>query len=569
MTRTTSNKQKQLKSKKQPTALEEQLRNLGFLGSSELGCQREKNSPEKTRKANSERTSPNPLVQNRGKRKRKRRTSPLQLERKANFSPMKSLFEGEEPKFEKAPPASGRNLSKITEERIREMWKKVSISDHNTFREVNPSSNDILDMASRFSALRKAVDIDSIGDDETLLYLGFDFGSTSTKLVFSTPYIERFPKFAVPAPECLRLEEDPYIWTSSIWETPSGNFSLLPLEECHRHNGFKVDLMAQFDVMEDVRSKDVAHGCVLATTAYFALMIAQALGWLRNHHSQVWQGAPVEYFVNFGFPASSLDKPETYNAYYRCAKAALALVEELEVENGQPHVTRSLVEAALEAVNEDEPDDDDEWGVVPEITAAVAGFANSVERRDSLYMIVDVGGVTVDASIFKLFGRARGQDRCPIYSAAVRRRGVEVLKAWVSLEGEKEAFQLSITNQIAGVIQHAFKRFPNESVWGADMTVFFTGGGTASKIHQQALYNAAERASWPSWCNTQLEIKELPHEQIVAPGMHPENHHRLLVAIGLARNIDDIPLWTTQSNIEAPGERRRDYSDNFVGPEQV
>jgi hypothetical protein len=65
-----------------------------------------------------------------------------------------------------------------------------------------------------------------------------------------------------------------------------------------------------------------------------------------------------------------------------------------------------------------------EVALVPEIAAAVAGFARSNERENEMYAMVDIGAGTLDCCTFNL-GGVDGEARCSVFAADVSMLGVE------------------------------------------------------------------------------------------------------------------------------------------------
>ena len=401
----------------------------------------------------------------------------------------------------------------------------------------------------------------SMFEGEAQVYLGFDFGTTSSKLVFDLPYDGRFPRFAVSAPPALQAEGHPYLWKSCLWISEDGTYSLLPETRSRCLAGFKIELMK---ALAKTRPQGRITEPELTTTAYFTLMLRQALGWLHEEIGQIWKEGSVEYFVNYGFPASTVDSPLAAQGFKRCARAALQLVQ------GGTEINRHSVASCLREL-EHEVDREDDWGIFPEITAAVAGFANSVKRRDGLYMLVDIGGMTVDCCTFNLYRAHKGKDRCPIFSADIRNLGVEPLKVWLERGRSEAEYRKVIWHRVTGIVGHTFKsRNPRSDRWGNELETFVTGGGAASSPHKTALEEVSKETQREDWCRTPLNLMPLPVENVEAPGIDEDDAQRLVVAIGLARPIDDIPEWVSESSIpDIERFPRSNYEEAYVGPEQV
>lgn len=123
--------------------------------------------------------------------------------------------------------------------------------------------------------------------------------------------------------------------------------------------------------------------------AFLALQIRQARGQLAIERKALTQRGRLIWSYNFGFPAASLDHDILRRRYEHCVLAALSLADD------QVDVTVVTLRAALQRAAHDTVAQLERARaqLVPEIAAAVAGFAQSALLDDSLDALVDVGGV--------------------------------------------------------------------------------------------------------------------------------------------------------------------------------
>ena len=253
------------------------------------------------------------------------------------------------------------------------------------------------------------------------IVLGVDFGTSSTKIVARLPYEAGAPAFAVPAPFSARAEEHAHLWASRIWLDASGLFSLAPVEAAPAHCAIKAALMqADGERAIVLRSGAWAATALEAATAFLALQLRQARGWLLSRKEDALSAGPLRWSYHVGFPAASLDKNGLRERYAAACTAALSLSL-----LGLP-ITPTLVRVALRVV----PTTTtalDKLGIslVPEISAAITGFARSPKREDGLYAMVDVGAGTVDCCTFDLWRPNDGAMTYPIFKADVAMLGVE------------------------------------------------------------------------------------------------------------------------------------------------
>jgi hypothetical protein len=402
------------------------------------------------------------------------------------------------------------------------------------------------------------------------IVLGIDFGTTSTKIVARLPYEPGAPAFAVPAIPFAQSERHAYLWASRLWLAPDGTFSLAPVPRGALVCAIKANLMVSGS--KDPAVLDAGGGMAAsaeeAATAFLALQIRQAKGWLATEKAFLLRKGEPRWSYNFGFPAASLDNGILRGRYERAAAAAVALAE------GPSEIELPVVRSALAAA----VGDTNRWlerhriGLHPEIAAAVAGFANSTRREDGLYALVDVGGGTVDCCTFNLFTAGDGVARCPIFTAHVEMLGVEPWRLCERDEFAAKAFRYLLdTLQRTVIWDTKVRRDPLSERWRTGLPLFFVGGGISSRTHQ------ASTAKLPGWLrqNTCREggvrVETLPApEGLEHPYCPADQVHRLGVAIGLSLPVTDIP------EVEFPG-RIRDYqpvptasrTDIYVGKDQV
>ena len=314
------------------------------------------------------------------------------------------------------------------------------------------------------------------------IVLGIDFGTSSTKIVARLPYEAGSPAFAVPVVPFARAEAHAYLWAARMWLAPDGTFSLRPLPHATMACAIKTNLMAFGDpnrpVLNAMPGRATAEEAV---TAFLALQVRQAKGWLATAKAPLLRRGQLRWSYNFGFPAASLNETVLRVRYERCTAAALMLaVEPIEV-------TLSRVRSALAAVATDARVrlEDARAALLPEIAAAVAGFANSARREDGLYALVDVGGGTVDCCTFNLFTAEHGSARCPIFGAQVELLGVD---PWRHCEGDPATASdfrfLLDTLQRSVIWDTKRRRYPASQRWRTGLPMFFVGGGIASTPHR-------------------------------------------------------------------------------------
>jgi hypothetical protein len=399
------------------------------------------------------------------------------------------------------------------------------------------------------------------------IVLGVDFGTSSTKIVARLPYEAGSPAYAVPVPTFARAEEHPYLWASRLWLASDGTFSLAPLPGAAVSCALKAGLMANppAPVMSAMAAQANAEE---AACAFLALQVRQARGWLATERAMLMQRGAITWSYNFGFPAASLNNSDLRRRYERCIAAALSLINEPAA------ITLAAVRAALAAITNRETEmlERAQAALVPEIAAAVSGFANSTMLDDGLYAIVDVGGGTVDCCTFNLFKKRDGAARCSIFAAEVAMLGTEVWQGCADDPPLANYFRLDLDRRQRTVIWRTKQdRDPRSERWVQGLPVFFVGGGTRSAVHQDS---TGSLDAWLRGHNKDgggVRKMRLPSpENLDHVLCDAAEVHRLAVAVGLSLPAVDMPEVTLPDEIEdVERRRRRDDDGRFVGKEQT
>lgn len=399
-------------------------------------------------------------------------------------------------------------------------------------------------------------------DEETIVILGIDFGTTSTKIVASFPYKPGEPTYALPALEGLCAEEHPHLFPSAIWVDAHGDFHLSP------GPGRSVLPELKRDLLEARASctgagPDILIAPETAVTAFLALHVRHARGWILRESNACRRDERCGWTVHVGFPAAALDKRLSM-PFERTLAAALILAREPGT------ISRHSVENVLHAITDASSILEWEGGAVfPEISAAVAGFAASRRLEAGLYCLMDIGGMTLDCCTFDLRPSEDGVKN-PIFVACIAPFGIQNLDLWRKSGRQVETFVDAIKWPLRDAIWTTkARRQPNSLRWSSYLPIFATGGGATAQA-----YRAALDATGP-WLRKNLSaskgvrILNLPvPETLQNPLCDDDTAHRLNVAIGLSQEASSIPVSTLPGQIEdvCRPHRRRAI---FVGAEQV
>lgn len=430
------------------------------------------------------------------------------------------------------------------------------------------------------------------------LVIGLDFGTSFSKVVVGETtkrYAVSFEDYSVGdnpllLPSCLRVKSGDGECTLGI----SGQNGVL-------YDNLKMPLI-EGDFSDEVRAR---------AAAFLALVLRHTRDWLFKEHGKTYRNRKIEWFVNVGLPTDSYDVEELNTAYLDIVRSAwiasilpgavtyataLKLVEQNDVQ---------LQEKDSEVLEQLLPED--RIHAFPEFSAQVTGYVRSPSSQEGLHATVDVGGGTLDVTIFKVLQRD-GESRYPILYRRVKPLGVRYLMShrletlgkkdggayspfddmpshidFISryeisedeLEDADRPFRRSIQEEIVSGLKYTREhRDPKAEHWypgfpgyGRGLKSFFCGGGVLSKFYSDLLHAFEEKPP-----KLKLRPLRLPvPEDLEMPGNLATAYPRLAVAYGLSFDPFDIGKIKPESEIEdlpIDGRGSR-VGDSYVGKEQT
>lgn len=279
------------------------------------------------------------------------------------------------------------------------------------------------------------------------------------------------------------------------------------------------------------------------------------------------------WVLNLGLAAAWYDEEDLFRTYRKAAATALTLAnsgDAVTVESIRAHQMDEAVSRAVQS----ERSAREELGiaVIPETAAAATGFAKSPDCATGLYLMVDVGSVTLDVCTFRLNRNREGRDQYPLLRADVRPLGVEAFH-WFRAQGRfEEEFVRQCRKCLGEVVRETrINRDPTADCWkpGNDLPVFLTGGGARNRLHWDIvgkLHLSMKRNA----ANEGLRLLELPAPGTIVLPEPLDDMSRMAVAFGLSYPPDEI------GRIHPPSEtedfripERGSYTGDFISKEQV
>lgn len=398
--------------------------------------------------------------------------------------------------------------------------------------------------------------LDRPAPDEEGNFIGFDFGTSSTKIVIRQQGAGNLA-YALPIPDLLQVKErgrtQQHLWRSVVWFQPHQNtFSLAPGEGSVPIEGFKTGLMGS----DEQRGSDGHRMTSVpgvtnaqASVAYLAMLIAYVIGHLKT-------AAPIGFSrdrhfsrFHFGIPVASRDEPRVLGAFHKALSAAFA-VAPLASKLGLAEVKDALASASATAeITSETP-----FIMYEELAGVIAGYKASPDHRTGPHVIVDVGAATLDVATFHI---PAGDEKVLVFMSGVDHLGAEALRYARSQEIPDTTFRAACNAHTRNVISTTFLRRDQDFYLlnGIPKPLLFVGGGRLTDVHSE-LYS-----HYPRGLEAPLRTPAPGAGLKYDPGTDVE---RLLLAWGLSQDEIDLPEIKPPSQIEDQVRRHRDYQASYV-----
>lgn len=434
--------------------------------------------------------------------------------------------------------------------------------------------------------------------------IGLDFGTTFCKVVVRSQ--SHGTAWAVPLSN---NDTNPYLLPTRVFKQGS-KFALA--EKGTAFNNLKLKI---FDQANQADSK-------VNATAFLALILSHVKRWFWKFRAAEFPGAEPFWFYHMGMPTSNLANTALKRSFEEILLAA-ALVS----ANNQTRIDQKAVQGALAHVSEATSKgiknialpncgvlDIGQIRLFPEVAAQIYGYFLSDQRDPNLdnFLLVDVGGGTVDAGLFRVHSRPDGEKTVVFHSTAVDALGVYVLHltrlSWLVgglsnfpdcqnvankllelrrselspaiIPGKLEEYLTGITlpkktcdKEIADrfsdllwkdIILDSKKRTGFPLPGAVELPFLLCGGGRSI-----ALYDHFQKCINSPSSSTQLKLRLLAYDR--PAGLEPkhltkEQFHRLSVAYGLSvENIGEV--ITPKALAPMKQQPMTAISDLFVGKE--
>ena len=437
-------------------------------------------------------------------------------------------------------------------------------------REPPPTSISDVERSKFAEVLNTRAGSKSSSSEKLFAILGLDFGTSSTKMIVRFPYEPGEPTIGIPAPEPCRSGNHPYLWQTVLW-LKDGVFTPWCVPGAAVLNSIKQGLI------QGRGDKPLANLALTVNrdqvaVAYIAFAIRYANGWLLKNRPDIFRHREVTWFVNLGMPAASHDELTIIRPYRRIGAAALQLakldcpvtIEATRCFLDDPHVNRSA----------ESEENAEELGVavLPETAAEMTGFAKSTRGAPGLYLLIDVGAMTLDACMFNLVKISDTDHQFSLFRADVRPLGVDSLH-WFLAEGKTpDQFEKQCSVMLRTIIfDTKAESNPHAEEWkeGHDLPILFAGGGASNLLHREVV-NSLDLRMKEFTNNDGIRLLDLPVPTAIDLPVPIADFGRMAVAWGLSYPPTEIGRIRLPHEIEdVPKPDTIDWSGRLITKDQV
>jgi len=440
---------------------------------------------------------------------------------------------------------------------------------------------------------------------EAELVIGLDFGTTLTKVVIAELGSGR--SWVVPLSSNKR---NPYLLRSEVY---FGDDHYNLAQNGQAIAGLKMPLLIGPADQDDING----------VTAFLALVIRYVQLWMLNEQGGYLRGMEPIWFVNVGLPAKDFQDNRLIRRYRAISWAAMSLASE-----GHDVLSAKQVEQAyLEAEKRRNSHSAklrgstgvevylDQVGVFPEIMAQMAGFVRSrhwdVNKPE--FMLVDVGGGTLDQTIFNVVkDKNTGDITFAVLRTSVEKMGTLRLHdariKWLLMKLRDDSSAIGLVRELQNLLECVADAwfvpnqiqdylvnasFGNQTIDDAysskvlgdllqrlrdvlmninpgfqntkrNYPVVLAGGGASNPV----FHRMTEPKRVLMDIKTQPLVLPMP-ENLIAPGLDQALYHRVSVAYGLAQG--DLGKLLTPDRIKDlhVADTRRGTAGSMISKEMT
>ncbi len=440
------------------------------------------------------------------------------------------------------------------------------------------------------------------GTPPTDLVVGFDFGTSSSKVVLQSPYKLESRAVAVDFVD-LGHPSFSHLLPSVLVADSNGLLALRRHDRAReiRHD-LKVRLLANSETNQ-VETEELQDDIARAA-AYVGLALREVRRKFLIAERDNYGADRLRWSMNLGIPSAGYDDDITRERFGVVARAGWFL--SLSAEPVSVPLARAAVDRVISGDISDVT-----IRVVPEVAAQVVGYAKSRQRNEGLHFLLDIGASTIDLCAFVLHARA-GDDIYELLSVDVKQLGLLALHdarmqaskgrppfdtwpedlalpipEWAGLENFGREARRELRNADTAYVNNCARnilfrmmtevrreRDPHSPHWTTGLPLFVCGGGSAQPLVAD-LVSLADSIGQKNWTGfRRLRLMQLPLPNQLAGNLSPSAfQQRMSVAYGLSFpeiNIGTIePPSVIDDVLSRPDIGNSRWKDRFVDKDQT
>lgn len=390
--------------------------------------------------------------------------------------------------------------------------------------------------------------------------MGVDVGTSLSKVVVSVAGRRLAVPFRAPGGE-----DGAYLLPTAVSEMDDG--------ECRLglHDGA---VQCYDDIKKPLIDGRTDERVRLPLVAFMALLFHRVRKEIHESHGGLLR-RHVDWLVNLGVPTESYgdgdgEVTDIVGAYRCSAETAWDLAEKMQTDGGNERPL--TLDRCRQAMISGAEKGSGRIGLFPELVPQVASYVKSKQRQEGVHVLVDVGGGTLDVTVFQVVHSKFESKGVPVWARKVHPLGTRYLMDHIS-KGFSRGLTLSpfehlpsnteiaeavgvppeeLIDKVMPPFQHRVKRAVGEKIREAGKTyslrwpgrMFLVGGGAFIELYR----DVAEEFRTMDWKYV-VRLVPLPRpDDLEAPEIADAHWHRLAVAYGLSFDPLDIV------DIKPPGE---------------
>lgn len=458
---------------------------------------------------------------------------------------------------------------------------------------------------------------------ETDIVIGFDFGTSCTKVIIQDAVLKKAYAVRFNGLECAG---NPYLLPTAIVVDQDGNLSL-------DQEGVMIDALKMNFIQQPDKPIKSPNGLILtaaeATSAYIGLVLREIRKWFWHEKYSDYKGVKIDWQLNVGMSSRSYDDQALTEQMKRVSLAGWNLTLKAVKSINVSEIKKAMV-SADQQLTEGISDDDaqqlhpDNVCPIPEIIAQVVGYARSPMRQNGMYLIVDVGATTIDVSNF-IIHENDGEDLYTILVAEVEKLGASILhkyriscaeaiirkhidaseavkfrqaalktfnlaydgisplpkiemhfpdlpnEAMKAFREKNYEFMAVCSKLVRKVIKESrLNRNPNSPAWQEGLPLFLCGGGSKIQTYKDVIHHAQKQLSQTTFPG--FDRKQFPKPlNLETADIPPRDYHRMSVAYGLSFPCIDIGGIIPPGAVDdlVANEKIRNLNGYFIDKDMV